>query len=116
MSAVPAPRIVPVPPAGGTRIADYIGPVVAVGATMLNIDLTYLPISMRSQPNFQEQLRIEFVSKDPNLSSSTIFLPASSFFSTLADGENAYVQIPVVSITGAELCAVEVDATHSIVR
>lgn len=116
MSTVPAPRIVPVPPQGGSRIGNYIGPVVAVGAGLLNIDLTYLPLSAREQPYFQDQLRIQFVSKDANLSSVTVELSAGSFFATPEDGANAYVQIPVVSVTGLELCAVEVNATHSIVR
>jgi hypothetical protein len=117
MSAfVPAPKITPVPPAGGSRIGNWDGPVVAVGAVNLNVDLTYLPLSAREQPFFQDQLRVVFASKDANLTSQTVVLGPANFFATPEDGPNAYVQIPVVSVTGLELCAVQVDATHSIVR
>jgi hypothetical protein len=116
MSSVPSPKITPQPPAGGSLIGNYEGSVFAVGATLLNIDLTYLPLEVRKSVNFQEQLRVQFASKDANLSTTTGQLLPVDFFDTVAEGINAYVKIPVVSVTGAEECAVQVDPTHSIIR
>lgn len=114
--SVPSPSIAPTKAAGSTLHAVYAGPVVAVGETALNVNLTFLSKEIRSSQYFRAQLQVSFKALDNDISFvGPAVLTDANFFDG-DDEPNEYVQIDVTSVSGEEECLVEVVLPHSIIR
>lgn len=114
---IPSPSIAPVPADGSTFRAEWNGPVGAVGYNVpLHISLMYLPKHVRSQPYFHEQLFVEMRSLDAGFIDATPDKLVDANFFDDGSEPNAYVQVFVSAMTGAELCQVIVTLIHSVIR
>lgn len=115
--AVPAPSIAVVQLAGGVHHYRYTGNVGVAGvAQTLNVDLTAIPERLRRDPNFQDQLKVDFKALDTGLSAvSPAVLTAGDFFDD-GDAVNAYFALSVTSDLATRQCLVLIELPHTYTR
>lgn len=115
--AVPSPSVKPLQEPGGTHTFVFNGEIGQSGSAQdLNIDLTEIPLYIRKDPRFQNQLYVILKSLDSNVTfAGPAVLGADEFHDDGAE-TNAYVTIQVTSDAVDREIMLLVEPRHSIGR